>query len=417
MKKFISLLLTAALLASALAACSSDNAQNSSTTPTPDSNTSPASEQKPEEASIVYPVEIENNWGDGVTVIEKEPNAIAVFEVGMLDILDTLGYADRVVAVTHGVTFPEYLSGYMGDRYVNLGGFKDWDEEALIDSNPDLILAGFRQTKSIDTVTAIAPTLYFGETSEDSGDSHIAALEQRVNAVTALFGEAEEAEQYLSEINEKAAKIKEYTKDTEISFIIATAENGGITIGGIGSSSALLVNDLGLVNLYEDTGEGGGKGGQGGGPGGAGGGRGQGDAAEAGRGQGDAAEAGRGQGDAAEAGRGQGDAAEAGRGQGGAAKEAEEPEEDNSAATAETAAYIIKKNPTYLFVFDKDAAELEDGQPSAREIIAGAGLESADAYQNDHIVYLDDAVWYSASGGLKSTVEQLDTLIELFGLN
>ena len=397
MKKFISLLLTAALLASALAACSSDNAQNSSTTPTPDSNTSPASEQKPEEASIVYPVEIENNWGDGVTVIEKEPNAIAVFEVGMLDILDTLGYADRVVAVTHGVTFPEYLSGYMGDRYVNLGGFKDWDEEALIDSNPDLILAGFRQTKSIDTVTAIAPTLYFGETSEDSGDSHIAALEQRVNAVTALFGEAEEAEQYLSEINEKAAKIKEYTKDTEISFIIATAENGGITIGGIGSSSALLVNDLGLVNLYEDTGEGGGKGGQGGGPGGAGGGRGQGDAAEAGRGQ--------------------GDAAEAGRGQGGAVKEAEEPEEDNSAATAETAAYIIKKNPTYLFVFDKDAAELEDGQPSAREIIAGAGLESADAYQNDHIVYLDDAVWYSASGGLKSTVEQLDTLIELFGLN
>ena len=107
-------------------------------------------------------------------------------------------------------------------------------------------------------------------------------------------------------------------------------------------------------------------------------------------------------------GRTEGEAAEGGPGG--------ETEEDTSIQTAETVAYITEKNPTYVFVFDKDAAEREEGQPTAQEVIDGAGLESMDAYQNNHIVYLDDSVWYSAEGGLRSTIEQLDMLLALFDL-
>ena len=165
MKKFLALLLTGALVLGALSACG--NTGSGADTKSPSAETPPAQlSNETEDTGIVYPVEIENDWGDGVTVIETEPNAIAVFDVGMLDILDTLGFGDRVVAVTHGVVIPDYLSEYEGDRYVSLGGFKDWDEEALSNSNPDLIFAGFRQTKGIEAVDAVAPAIYFGEDDE-----------------------------------------------------------------------------------------------------------------------------------------------------------------------------------------------------------------------------------------------------------
>lgn len=206
MKKFFSLLLIAAFAVSALTACGSNDSGAVSPTPgvTQPGNVSDGGE----ETGPAYPIEVESDCG--VAVIEDEIEAIAVFDLGMLDILDTMGYGDRVVAVTHGVTFPDYLSQYESDRYVNLGGFKVWDEEALVDSNPDLIFAGFRQNNSIDTVSAIAPTLYFGPASEDGG-SYISVLERRINAIAAIFGEAEEAEEYLAQINEKVEKIKAYT--------------------------------------------------------------------------------------------------------------------------------------------------------------------------------------------------------------
>lgn len=388
MKKFLALLLTGALVLGALSACG--NTGSGADTKSPSAETPPAQmSNETEDTGIVYPVEIENDWGDGVTVIETEPNAIAVFDVGMLDILDTLGFGDRVVAVTHGVVIPDYLSEYEGDRYVSLGGFKDWDEEALSNSNPDLIFAGFRQTKGIEAVDAVAPAIYFGE---DDEASYFEVLEKRVNAITALFGGEEKAQSYLAEIREKIAEIQEYTAGQEVTFLCVTVENGAMS--NEGNNTSLLEEDLGLVNLNDNQmdGKGGGEGrGAGGGPGGSEGGQGGRDEATAG------------------GGRTEGEPTEGQRGE----AEEEEEEADN---TAEVVALILEKNPTYLFVYDKDAAELEEGQPSAQEVIESAGLETSDAYQNGNIVYVDGATWYSASGGLVSTVELLDTIQDLFGL-
>lgn len=400
MKKTFSMLLAAALCVSVFSACGNDAASKTNSTAevstqAPDTQT--ATTQEPDTqaselsgaVSITYPVEIENELG--VTVIESEPNAIAVFDVGMLDILDTLGFGDRVVAVTHGQAFPDYLSQYDGDMYVNLGGFKDWDEEALSNSNPDLIFAGFRQNKSIETVTAVAPTIYFTQ-AESAGTSYISALEQRIGGVTTLFGGEEEAERYLSEIREKVSKIQAFTAQNEVSFVMVSAENGALSMGGAGD--ALLVTDLGLVNLYEDTGMGG-----------------RGEGAEGGRGGagGESEEGGReGAGDEARS------AAEGGAG--GRMAEGEE-EVDTEAQTAETVAHLVETDPDYIFVFDKDAAEREEGQPSAEDIVAAAGMESVSAYENGNVICVDNTVWGSTTGGLRATIEQLDTLIELFGLN
>lgn len=62
---------------------------------------------------------------------------------------------------------------------------------------------------------------------------------------------------------------------------------------------------------------------------------------------------------------------------------------------------LVKLNPQYLFVLDRDAAIQAQGAKLAQEIIENQLVMKTDAYKNGNIVYLDNpAVWYTAEGGI-----------------
>ncbi|MCD7955684.1 MAG: ABC transporter substrate-binding protein [Lachnospiraceae bacterium] len=361
-------------------------------------------------AESAYPIEIESDWG--TAVIESEVNAIAVYDLGMLDILDTLGFGDYVVAVTSGLAMPDYLSDYAGDFYVDLGGFKDWDQDALAECNPDLILAGFRQTKSVDVVDAVAPAIYFAAGDVDSSEEYMAALEKRVNAITTLFGGEETAQEYLDQIQEMIDTVQSYTAENEVSFICVTCEDGGLSLGA-NNSNALLSGALGFISAYEEEdNEEEGRGGDGG--------------REESADEGGIAEDAEADGEVRGGGDGQDDAsiedAEADgeiRGGGDGLDDVsieEEETEDRTAQNAEVVQTITDAAPTYVFVFDKDAGENMAEAVSAQEVVESTELADTELYQNGNIIYMDEALWYSADGGLTSTIMQLEQIIDLLGL-
>ena len=62
---------------------------------------------------------------------------------------------------------------------------------------------------------------------------------------------------------------------------------------------------------------------------------------------------------------------------------------------------LVKLNPQYLFVLDRDAAIQAQGAKLAQEIIENQLVMKTDAYKNGNIIYLDNpAVWYTAEGGI-----------------
>ncbi|MCD7761861.1 MAG: ABC transporter substrate-binding protein [Lachnospiraceae bacterium] len=343
-------------------------------------------------AESAYPIEIESDWG--TAVIESEVNAIAVYDLGMLDILDTLGFGDRVVAVTSGLAMPDYLSDYAGDFYVDLGGFKDWDQDALAECNPDLILAGFRQTKSVEVVDAVAPAIYFATGDVDSSEAYMAALEKRVHAITTLFGGEETAQEYLDQIQEMIDTVQSYTAENEVSFICVTCEDGGLSLGA-NNSNALLSGALGFISAYEEE-----------------------DNEEQGRGGDGGREEstdGEQEEDISEEAVADGEIRGGGDGQDNASIE-EEESEDMTVQNAEVVQTITDAAPTYVFVFDKDAGENMAEAVSAQEVVKSTELADTELYQNGNIIYMDEALWYSADGGLTSTVMQLEQIIDLLGL-
>lgn len=70
--------------------------------------------------------------------------------------------------------------------------------------------------------------------------------------------------------------------------------------------------------------------------------------------------------------------------------------------------YIADLNPDYIFVVDRGA--VVGGEGTAQSTIDNELVNSTDAAKNGNIVYLDAAVWYTATGGFTSTLKMVDEI-------
>jgi iron complex transport system substrate-binding protein len=71
--------------------------------------------------------------------------------------------------------------------------------------------------------------------------------------------------------------------------------------------------------------------------------------------------------------------------------------------------YILKTNPDWLFVIDRDAAI---GHGSAAKILDNPLVGATNAWKNGHVVMLDPASWYLLSGGLRALQQSVDQIAE-----
>ena len=63
---------------------------------------------------------------------------------------------------------------------------------------------------------------------------------------------------------------------------------------------------------------------------------------------------------------------------------------------------LLQLNPEYLFVLDRDSAIGRNGAQLARDVMNNELVHKTKAYQQDHIFYLNSAVWYLSEGGLSA---------------
>lgn len=62
---------------------------------------------------------------------------------------------------------------------------------------------------------------------------------------------------------------------------------------------------------------------------------------------------------------------------------------------------VVKLDPEYIFVMDRDSAIGTEGAKLAQEILENELITELDAYKNGNVVYLSNpAVWYTAEGGI-----------------
>ena len=80
---------------------------------------------------------------------------------------------------------------------------------------------------------------------------------------------------------------------------------------------------------------------------------------------------------------------------------------------AVSAEFILKTNPDWLFVIDRDAATGQ-GSGAARKVLENDLVAQTTAWKNNQVVYLDPVNWYLVGGGLtalQSSVDQITKAI------
>lgn len=180
----------------------------------------------------------------GETTVPTDPKKVAVFDMGVLDILATLE-VDAELAVPVD-SLPGYLSKF--NTAVNAGGIKEPDMEALFTFAPDVIFISGRQGDYYEELSKIAPTVFVDLQSA----TYMEDLNRNVNNIAAIFNKTEQATASLTAIEEKVASVKELAEDNASKALIILTNDGSISAYGAGSRFGLIHDVLGVKTADEN---------------------------------------------------------------------------------------------------------------------------------------------------------------------
>ncbi|WP_017729170.1 siderophore ABC transporter substrate-binding protein [Halalkalibacterium ligniniphilum] len=239
MKRSLTLFFVLLFLAVFAAACGPNEASG-----TPDEPV--ITEETDEKAADTEETELTIQHELGETIVPKNPSKVAVFDLGVLDTLDTLG-VEEVVAVPKD-NVPDYLEKYKGDAYENAGTLFEPDFEKLYDLQPDLIIISGRASEAYDDLSEIAPTIFIGLDTTNFLES----FEGNVTTLAEIFGKEEAAEQELAAIKESIKALNEKASAAEANGLVVLANDGEMSAYGPGSRFGFLHDDFGVAPIDEN---------------------------------------------------------------------------------------------------------------------------------------------------------------------
>lgn len=400
MKKFLSVILVAALAASFASCANNSAATTSSTESSTASASSSASESsssseevssdesssssEAEEPEVVVVSALDAN-GDAVDVeVPYKPERVVVLDLANLDILDNLGLGDCIVGAPT-ITL-DYLQAYEEDDSIpTVGTVKTPDMEAVMACEPDLILMGGRMAEYYDSLCEIAPVVRL---TTDADLGLVESVRKNATTVGSIFGEGEQVDALLAQYDERIAALAGLAEGK--TALLGMCTSGSFNLLGNDGRCSLIVNEIGFNNIGADAAT---------------------SSSSSGRGNGGGSGEGSGEG-SGHGGRGEGSGESNGRGgQGGS--EGSESSGGSTPTHGNEASFelVVDLNADYIFVMDRDAAIGTNGAQMAQEVMENELVMKTDAYQNGNLVILEHpGIWYLAEGGITSLGVMLDDL-------
>ena len=140
----------------------------------------------------------------GEAVVPKNPQNVAVYDLGALDTLTALGVP---VGATIDKSMLPYLKGAF-DKAQHVGTLFEPNYEALGAFKPQLIIIGSRTAKAAQQLNELAPTI---DMTADSKNLRTSA-EERMDAYAQIFGKQAEADKLKADINKAFDEAREAAK-------------------------------------------------------------------------------------------------------------------------------------------------------------------------------------------------------------
>lgn len=177
----------------------------------------------------------------GETEVPKNPKKVVVLDYASLDILDFMGI-DSVIG-TPKSSLPSYLDEYKNEKYVDLGGLKEFSLETINEIKPDLIIIEGRQKEFYDELSAIAPTIQLGT----DNTSYLGSLKTNVSTLGEIYGKEDIATSTIVEIEDRITSVGEKVKNEKLNALAVMVNEGTMGAYGNGSRFEILFSGFGFT--------------------------------------------------------------------------------------------------------------------------------------------------------------------------
>ncbi|KAB1504397.1 ABC transporter substrate-binding protein [Corynebacterium sp. 320] len=188
----VKLVATLAMAGLTLAACGSNDSGN---------NTSQSASDNDKATTIT----VQDNSGD--VTVPHPPKAVASTDNRTFEVLEKWG-VDLVAAPKRLV--PNTIPGYKNnDKITDLGTHREPDLEALVASQPDLIIAGQRFTQHEDEIKKLNPDTPVIDFEPREGENMADELKRQVTELGKIFDKEEDAQKLVDDFDAALKRAKD----------------------------------------------------------------------------------------------------------------------------------------------------------------------------------------------------------------
>ena len=191
----------------------------------------------------VETIEIKHRYG--TTKVPKNPEKVVVLDYSSLDNMKVMG--KEAIAIPKE-NLPTYLSEYKDDKYIDLGGLKNFNIEKINELKPDLIIIEGRQGSFYDELSKIAPTIGLGTENND----HFKSLKNNVKILGEIYGMEDFADKQLAEIDKSVQEVKEKVQKENRNALVTMVYNNEITVFGEVSRFGSIYEQFGYGTADKD---------------------------------------------------------------------------------------------------------------------------------------------------------------------
>lgn len=175
----------------------------------------------------------------GTTPVKKNPEMVVVFDLGILETLDSL---DIKVAAVPKSNLPEHLNKYKGNDIVDAGTLFEPNLEALYELSPDLIIISARQRTLYDSLNDIAPTIYL---QIDNAD-FINGFKKNLETLSQIFTKQNNFDEFIEEVERDIAELYQITSNSSLKGLFVMVDVDTLSVFGKGSRFDVIYSGFGV---------------------------------------------------------------------------------------------------------------------------------------------------------------------------
>ncbi|MBC9225187.1 ABC transporter substrate-binding protein [Aeromicrobium sp. 636] len=184
--------------------------------------------------------------------VPLNPKSVVVFDMGVLDTLDTLG-VDAVTGVAKGGATPSYLKKYEGDDYVAVGDLFEPNLEAIPRAKPDLIIVGGRSASMHDTLEDTFEGVPVLDMSVDQ-NAYLDSSRKNILTLASIFEKEKQAEEILAGYDERIAAVKKQASSAGKGLVLLTS-GGEVTAYSLNSRFGFVHDVFGVPAATGELGD------------------------------------------------------------------------------------------------------------------------------------------------------------------